>query len=532
MRWPNLTRRSFVQTAAAAMSGVATPAFAQSTEPKTLRMILQSDLRILDPIVTTVYATRDHAYMVFDTLFALDDKLVPHPQMVGDYSISADKLTYDFALRPELRFHDGSPVRGADCTASLQRWMARDVLGQAIAASMDEMAPTGDTSFRIKLKSPFPLLLAGIGKVSTVLPVIMPERLAKTDPYTQVTEMIGSGPFKWVAAEHQPGYRYVWVKNTDYVPRSEPPNWATGAKIAKVDRVEWRYIPDSATAAAALGNGEVDWWDNPPSDFWPMLNQNPDINVVHNNLLGQMTMMRFNHLQPPFDNVKMRQALLAVIDQKKILPAIAGDPENWSVCASFFTCGAPMSNDAGSEAQTSPRDFDRAKALIAEAGYNGEPIVVLDASDNPNSHMSATIIVEDMKKLGLNVDFQAMDWGTMITRRNSREPPDKGGWNIFCTGWAGIDQMDPSQNQALRANGDKAWFGWPTDPELESLRARWLVAPTQEEQRTIAVQIQKRAYEVVPYVPLGRYTNYTALRRNLKGMIISPMLLMYNVEKV
>jgi peptide/nickel transport system substrate-binding protein len=503
----------------------------RAAEPKTLRMIIQTDLRILDPIVTTVYATRNHGYMVFDTLFALDDQLSPHPQMVGDYSISGDKLVYDFALRPGLRFHDGNPVSAADCTASLRRWMVRDVLGQAIAAATDEMTTTGDTSFRIKLKSPFALLLAGLGKVSTVLPVIMPERLAKTDPYVQVTEMVGSGPFKWVAAEHEPGHRYVWIKNPDYVPRAEPPNWGTGAKIAKVDRVEWLYIPDAATAAAALGDGEVDWWDSPPADFLPMLSRNPDIAIVNNNLLGQMTMMRFNHLQPPFDKLKMRQALLAVIDQKRILPAIAGDSENWSVCASYFTCGSPMASDVGSEAMTGPRDFERAKQLIAEAGYQGEKIVMLDAADSVNSHMSATIIVEDMKKLGLNVDFQTMDWGTMITRRNSREPPDKGGWSLFCTGWAGIDLMDPSQNQALRADGGKAWFGWPTDAELERLRARWLVAPTADEQRAIAVQIQQRAYEVVPYVPLGKYITYTALRHDVTGMVVAPMLLMYNVDK-
>jgi peptide/nickel transport system substrate-binding protein len=494
-------------------------------------MIPQNDLRVLDPIWTTSYVTRNHGYCVFDTLFAFDADMKPRPQMVGAYDVSSDGLRYSFTLRDGLKFHDGEPVRAVDCVASLKRWMVRDVLGQSMAAAIEEMAPKDDKSFSIRLKNPFPLLLDGLAKVSTLLPVIMPERLAKTDPYTQVTEMVGSGPFKFVKDEFQPGHLVVYVKNVDYVPRSEPPNWASGGKLAKVDRVEWLYIPDNATASAALGAGEVDWWEAPPADYFPSLVADRNIQLVNVNLLGQMTMLRFNHLYPPFDNVKMRQAVLAAVDQKEYMSAVAGEPENWSLCPSFFTCGGPMANDADSQALTAPRDLGKAKKLIAEAGYKGEKIILLHATDTLSANATALVTFELFKKLGLNVDMQSMDFGTLVTRRASKDPPDKGGWNVFCTGWVGVDQIDPSANQGLRANGEKGWFGWPTDDKLEVLRAQWLAAPTVEARQAIAADIQREAFVSVPYVPLGKYVTNTALRKNLTGLIKAPPILMWNIEK-
>jgi peptide/nickel transport system substrate-binding protein len=527
-----LTRRRFAQSAAAfGTLAYGLPAFAQSSGPKILKMIPQNDLRVLDPIWTTSYATRNHGYMMFDTLFALDAEMKVQPQMVGAYDVSPDGLRYTFTLRDGLKFHDGEPVRAVDCIASVKRWAVRDVLGQAMATAIDEMVPQGDKSFAFHLKSPFPLLLDGLAKVSTVLPVMMPERLAKTDPYQQVTEMIGSGPFKFVKDEFQPGHKVVYLKNTDYVPRAEPPSWASGGKVVKVDRVEWISVPDAATAAAALMNGEIDWWEQPPSEYFQMLSANPAVALANINVLGQMTMLRFNQLHPPFDNVKMRQAILAVTDQKEYMSAVAGDPENWSVCPSFFTCGGPMANDVGSEALTGPRDFDKAKKLIAEAGYKGERIVLLQATDTLSSNAPGLVTADLFRKLGLNVDVQVMDFGTLVTRRASKEPPDKGDWSVFATGWVGVDQIDPATNQGLRANGGDAWFGWPTDPKLEELRARWLAAPTPEARQKIAADIQRRAFEVVPYVPLGKYVTNTALRKNLTGLIKAPPILMWNIEK-
>ncbi|HWE76900.1 MAG TPA: ABC transporter substrate-binding protein, partial [Pseudolabrys sp.] len=363
----SLTRRDFAKTAAAAAAATAVPRLpARAADDKqTLRFIAQADLRVLDPIWTTAYITRNHGYMVYDTLFAMDEAFRPHPQMVGEHTVSDDKLSYHFTLRDGLGFHDGSPVRGIDCVASLKRWMVRDSHGQSLAAALDAIKPDGDKSFSIKLKEPFSLTIEALAKVSSLAPFIMPERLANTDPYTQVTEAIGSGPFKFVKDEFQPGHMVVYVKNADYVPRQEPPSWASGGKVVKVDRVEWLNIPDATTKVAALNAGEADWWENPPLEIIPALAANPDVEIAPFDKLPLPIMVKFNWLQPPFNNIKMRQAVLAVANQADYLTALAGDKSNWQLCPSFFTCGGPMANNAGSEALTGPRDYDKAKKLVA-----------------------------------------------------------------------------------------------------------------------------------------------------------------------
>jgi peptide/nickel transport system substrate-binding protein len=438
-----ITRREF--TAAAA--GVATLARlgleerAKAAETKTLRFIPQTDVQVLDPIWTTAYVTRNHGYMVFDTLFAIDSKFKPHPQMVDGFEVSSDKLNYSFVLRDGLKFHDGQPVRGADCIASIKRWMARDALGQTLATVIADMKGGDDKNFSIHLKEPFPLLIDGLAKVSSLAPFIMPERLAKTDPYQQVTEMIGSGPFKFVKEEHQPGNKVVYVKNADYVPRSEPPDWASGGKVVKVDRVEWVVVPDVATKSAAMQNGEADWWENPPADIWPVLDANLDIYMVPASIRPSGC-VRLNWLYPPFDNVKMRQAMMMVASQSDYMTAFVGDQKYWNLCTSFFTCGGPMANNAGAQIMTGKRDYEAAKELIKEAGYKGEKIILLDAVDQPLIHTEALVTVDMLKKLGLNVEYVAADWGTVVTRRASKKRPEEGGWNIFETGWTGADLFD------------------------------------------------------------------------------------------
>ncbi len=525
-----MTRREFAATAASlAAFGFATTAEGAST--KTLRFIAGSDLRVLDPIWTTAGITRAHGYMVFDTLFALDAKFRPQPQMVGDYNISPDQLLYTFTLRDGLEFHDGEPVRGTDCVASLQRWMVRDAFGQSLAAAVDKMEAVGDKGLMIRLKEPFPLALDALAKIASP-PFIMPERLAKTDPYQQVTEAVGSGPYKFVKEEFQPGHMAVYVKNTDYVPRSEPPSWASGGKVVRVDRVEWLFVPDAMTKAAALASGEADWWDSPPPDIWPVLAANPEITLAELDPLGSMGTLRFNHLHPPFDNVKMRQAVLAAADQVDFLVAYAGDPENWKLCPSFFTCGTPMANDAGSAVLTGKRDLDKAKKLIAEAGYKGEKIVLLDAVDTPVPHSHALVAADLFRKLGLTVEIAASDWGNLTIRRASKKPVDQGGWNVFGTSWFGADMLHPGLNQCLRTNGDAAWFGWPKDDKLEALRSQWMKATDSETRQEIAAAIQERAFEVVPYIPTGQWKVRTAYRNNLKHLVLGPVIFQWGVEKI
>lgn len=513
-----------------AASLLAPTAFAQSSG-KTIKFIPEADLRSLDPIWTTAYITRNHGYMVYDTLFALDEHFKPQPQMVDTWKVSDDKLTYTFTLRDKLKFHDGQPVRSADCIASLERWMKRDVLGQAMAAVVGEMKAQDDRTFSIVLKKPFPLLLEAIGKLSSNVPFIMPERIAKTDANTQITDPTGSGPFKFVKSEWVPGNKAVYVKNPDYVPRKEPPSWAAGGKVVKVDRVEWVYIPDSATAAAAINAGEVDWWQQLPPDLVPLLQKNKDVVVRNVDPLGSIGVMRFNHLLPPFNNEKMRQALLYVVNQQDVMTVLAGDPKNWKICHSYYTCGTPMASEAGADAFKGKRDPAKAKELIKEAGYKGERIVMMTATDQPIVNSQAQVIADEMRGIGLNVDLQAMDWGTLITRRASKEPIDKGGWNIFFTWFIGPDLANPALSIPLRANGPKAWFGWPTDEKLEALRAQWFEAPDLAAQQKVAAEVQEEAFKDVPYIPTGQFVIPTAYRKNLKGVIVAPVVFLWNVEK-
>jgi peptide/nickel transport system substrate-binding protein len=498
---------------------------------KTLRFIPEADLRSLDPIWTTAYITRNHGYMVYDTLFALDENFKPQPQMVDTWKVSDDKLTYSFTLRDGLKFHDGQPVRSADCIASLERWMKRDVLGQALAESVGEMKAEDDRKFAIILKKPFPLLLEAIGKLSSNVPFIMPERVAKTDANQQITDATGSGPFRFVKQEWVPGNKAVYVKNPDYVPRKEPPSWAAGGKIAKVDRVEWLYIPDPATAANALGTGEVDWWQQLPSDLVPLLQANKDLVVKNVDPLGSIGVLRFNHLQPPFNNQKLRQALLYAVDQADTMTAVAGDPKNWRSCYSYYPCGTPMAGEAGAEPLKGKRDLAKATQLINESGYKGEKVVVMYATDQPIVNAQGLVIGELLRQLGINVDLQAMDWGTLITRRASKEPVEKGGWSLFFTWFVAPDMLNPALNAALRGNGEKAWFGWPTDAKIEALRQQWFDAPDVEAQKKVAAALQAEAFDSVPYIPTGQFVIPTAFRKELKGVIVTPVTFLWNVEK-
>ncbi|MBM3598202.1 MAG: ABC transporter substrate-binding protein [Alphaproteobacteria bacterium] len=519
-----------VTAIAAAIAAGASGALAQSAG-KTLKFIPQADLRILDPIFTTAYITRNHGYMVYDTLLAVDEKFNVKPQMAEGWSVSADKLTYTFTLRDGLKFHDGQPVRPADVIASIKRWGARDVIGQTLIERTAAMEAVDAKTFKIVLKQPFALTLEALSKPSSNTPFIMPERIANTNPNEQIKDATGSGPFKFVANEWVPGNKVVYVKNTDYVPRKEPPSWASGGKVAKVDRVEWLYIPDTATAAAAIDKGEVDWWEQVPVDLVPLLNKNKDIKVENIDPLGSLGMIRFNHTLPPFDNVKMRQALLHVVDQNDYMLAIAGDAKNGKICASYFTCGTPMASDVGTQVLLGKRDMDKAKALIKEAGYKGEKIVILSATDQPIVHAQGLLTTELLRKLGLNVELAASDWGTLITRRSSKEPLERGGWSIFHTWWVGPDLATPAQNAAIRGHGGPAWFGWPTDPEMEKLRNAWFDAPDLDTQKKVAAQMQARAFESVPYIPTAQFILPTAFRKNVEGIIVAPVAFLWNVEK-
>ena len=501
-----------------------------SAEQKVLRFIPQADLRILDPIATTAGITRNHGYMVYDTLFATDANFRIQPQMVDKWTLSKDKLTYTFTLREGLKFHDGQPVRSADCIASLERWAKRDPLGQKLAEAVASWTAVNDKTFQLKLQKPFPLTVEALGKLSLNVPFIMPERIAKTDAFQNITDATGSGPFKFVKEEWVPGNKVVYVKNTDYVPRKEAPSWAAGGKVVKVDRVEWIYIPDAATAAAALNAGEADWWEQLPPDLIPMLRKNSNIRVENRTPLGYVAVLRFNFLQPPFNNQKMREALLYILDQHDYVLAIAGDEKNGRPCYSFFACGMPFSSEIGADPLKGKRDFDHARKLIQESGYKGEKIVIISAADQSLVHPQSLLTVELLRKLGLNVELQTSDWGTLIARRASKEPVEKGGWSIFHTAFVATDLSSPAA-APLVSSGEKAWFGWPSHKKLEDLREVWFNASDPVAARKAADEVQLEAFRFVPYIPTAQFFIMTAYRSNLSGAIVAPVIFLWNVEK-
>ena len=525
----DIRRRALLAGSAALL---ARPSLAQTSSPRLLRFIPQADLTVLDPMWTTAYVTRNHGFMVFDTLFGMDSQYKPSPQMVAGFKTEDDGKLWTLGLRGGLRFHDGEPVRAQDCVASINRWAKRDAFGQALMAATDELSAKDDRTIVFRLNRPFPLLPAALGKTQTYAPVMMPERLASIDAGTQVTEMIGSGPFKFLAAERVAGVRAVYEKFKEYVPREGgTPDMTAGPKVVNVDRVEWTTIPDPTTAAQALINGEQDWWDYASADLMGLLQRSRGVNAVVQEPSGQMSQIRFNQLQPPFDNPAIRRALLGAISQEDTVTAIVGtDSKLWNVPVGYFAPNSPMASTAGLDVFTGPRDMDKVKRALKEAGYKGEKVVLLAATDFPVLKAMSDVAADALKRAGMDVDYVATDWGSVVTRRANKEPVAKGGWSAFCTAWAGADQINPAGHISLRANGEKAWFGWPDDPKLEDLRTKWFSAPDVAAQAAICAEMQQEALTSVPYIPMGQYLQPTAYRTSLDG-VLSGFAIFWNVKK-
>lgn len=508
-------RRHFL--AAAGTSLLARPAFAQPAAARVLRFVPQTDLTVVDPVFTTAYVTRNHALMIYDQLFGFDAQLRPQPQMVDAYEASGDGLTWQFRLREGLMFHDGEPVRGRDCIASIRRWGQRDALGQALLARVADMTAPDDRSFTIRLTSRFGPMLDALAKVGPSALFIMPERIAATDANTQIRETIGSGPFRFVTDERVVGSRVVYERNPTYRPRENgTASWAAGPKQVHFDRVEWVVMPDPGTAAAALRNNEVDWWENPPNDLLPALRRTREIILKRASPLGIVGTGIFNCLYPPFDKPAVRRAILRAMSQEDFMTAAAGaDPSLWNAKAGVFTPGSPLANDAGMEAITGPRDIERSKRELRDAGYNGETIVMLAPSDQAATFGLSEVGRDLFTRLGMTVDYRLSDWGTLVQRRASREPPDKGGWNFFHTSWNGLDGINPGVMTFLRANGARAWFGWPDVPALDAARQAWFDAPDLPTQRRTAEEIQRLVLDQAPYLPSGQYFSSSAYRRSI-----------------
>lgn len=511
----NWSRRKFVQTASLAGLAAAFPVrgFAQNiARSKILRVMPQADLKILDPVWTTAAITLEHGYLIYDKLFERDRKGVPHPQMAAKHDISSDGLVHEITLRDGLRFHNNTPVTSADVVQSLKRWGQRDVLGRQLMRAAEAMEAVDEKTVRFRLKEPFPAMEIALSNIRGNPPFIMPAKVAETDPSQQIADTTGSGPFMFRRDLWKSGSRVVYDKAPMYVPRSEPSDGYAGGKVVGFDRIEFTYIPDYNTAMNAIMAGETDIWELLPNDYVPVISASPDVKLDRG--MAAYGVFRPNHLFPPFDNPKARQALLHIIDQKELLTAVTGDPSFFETCPPYFACSGPYAK-AGAQGALKV-DIGRAKQLLKEGGYDGRPVVVLDTTDIAALHTASLYLAQQLRLAGINVDLQAMDWSTTISRYPLKKPPQEGGWNLFATYISAIDAVSPFVHRWI-ASGQSAEPGWPSDDQIESLRQRWLKAGSEKDRVELAAEIQKRAYEAVPYVPWGQFYTARAHRKDIQG---------------
>jgi len=529
MKSVKLSRRTVMAGAAAASALAGSTGASAQGSANVLRVVMHSDLRIIDPIWTTAYIVRNHGYMVYDTLFATDADGQIKPQMVDKYDVSADQLTHTMTLRDGLLWHDGAPVTAEDCVASIKRWAAKDAMGQKMMTFVDSIASPDAKTIVIKLKSPTGLVLAGLGKPSSNVPFMMPKRVAETDPNTQISDFTGSGPFMFKRDEWKPGDKTVYVKFDKYKPRAEPPSSLAGGKVVNVDRVEWRAISDQQQAVNALLAGEIDIIEAPTHDLLPLLKADKDIAIYDWNPLGNQYTLRPNATLKPFDNPKVREALWYAFNQKDFLDATIGNPDYYKECKAMFICGTPLETNRGLEDKLTS-NFAKARELLKEGGYDGTPIVLLHSTDLAVLTNLAPVAKSLMEKAGFKVDMQSMDWQTVVARRVKKDPANAGGWHAMLTSWVSADILNPVAAAFFNASCDKAPFGWPCDEKMEKLRDDYARATDPAKQKEIAAEVQQRAAEITTHINLGQWYQPGAHRPNVSGWLKAPAPVFWNIS--
>ncbi len=513
-----MNRRHFLLAGTAAL---AAPRIARAQDARVLRFVPYVDLAILDPMINTASQTRTHGYLVYDTLYAQDAGYRAQPEMVDGHQVDDDFKLWTLTLRDGLRFHDGTPVLARDVVASLKRWGAADPAGRALMAVVAEMTAPSDRLVKVRMHQPYRLLPDVLGKIAPSMACIMPERLASQPITKPVSEVVGSGPFRFLANERVPGSRAVYERFAQYVPRpgGGAPGLTSGPKIVNVDRVEWLTMPEASTAAAALQRGEVDWWEVPAPDLVDVLRRNQGLVTAVKDKVGVVPILRFNCLQPPFSNAGIRRAALAVARQREFMEAFSSDETTWRDGMGLFTPGTPMANAAGLDRFAGTMTPDQARRAVEAAGYKGERLVMMQPTDHPVNNAMSQVGADLFKRIGLNVDLQAMDAGTMFQRRANREGVEKGGWSCFPSMVGGADTLNPAVSFLTRGNGGDAWYGWPTIPKLEEARAAWFDAPDLPAQRALCEQMQVAALESAPHIPLGQILQPTSFRANITGVL-------------
>jgi peptide/nickel transport system substrate-binding protein len=520
-----MDRRSFL----AGLTAPAVLAFAAKAQSagrrETLRVAPETLTNIFDPHFTTSFTTRDFSYLVFDTLFAVNDRWEPRPQMIERWDRSADGMTWTFALREGLSFHDGSAVTSEDCTASLRRWGKRDALGGLLIGATKTLEPIDARQFQLQLREPFGFVLDALAKPGAMVPMIMPRRLAETSPNRPVTEPIGSGPYRFVAEEYRPGDRIVLVRNEAYRARAEPSVWASGGKHARLERVELIAMPDVSSQVSALLTGELDYVERLPADVLPVLERNRNVRVQVVSPYGYQGILRFNHLQPPFDDGRVRRAVMLAVDQAQYLPAVAGRADYARECRSMYGCGTRYETTAGMPLAA---DLAAARQLLAQSGADlTRAIVILHPANAPGIAALGLVTQDLLTRLGFGVDLQSMDLNTFFARRAKPE-----GWNVFHTTNTVPDMLTPLQNVYMNGAGAPDGFaGWPKDAEVERLRRAFAATSDEGEHKRMAGDIHRRVAEAGFYMPLGQFVAASAWRSDLTDVPTGPAMFLWGIGR-
>ncbi len=510
---------------------LAAPALAQPARARTLRFMPQAALASLDPIFNPTTIVTTHGYCVFDTLYGCDRSLRPQPQMAEGHSVSADGLTWTIRLRNGLRFHDGQPVRALDCIASLKRWGARDGFGGLLLKAVAEWQAPDDRTISIRLHRPFPALLDALAKPAASPAFIMPERIAAlpADKPIGIEQMIGSGPWRFLGAEFVQGAKSVYAKNEAYVPRAEPAEAAAGGKHVHFDRLELIWIPDGGTAAAALQTGEIDWIEYPLPDLVPVLQRDRGITTQVYDPNGFLGFLRFNALHPPFNNLEVRRAIREVMVQSDYMAAVAL-PGDWQECHAVFPCGLPGVTEFPAKTPDAAA-MQRARDALKAAGYAGEPVVVVNPSDFPAVTQQGRVTADLLRRLGVTVELFESDWATVIARRANKAPPAQGGWNLHNTNFPAAAIANPAVSPIIRGNGERAWFGWPTDAASEAEVEAWISAADAVGQARAMGGLQEAAWKSIPFAPTGLFRLRTAFRSDLSGVLQGPNPFLWNLRR-
>jgi peptide/nickel transport system substrate-binding protein len=511
-------------------AAVVRPAMGQHQQP--LRLVMNTELQVLDPVFTPSVVTRAFGYMVWDTLVGVDSRGEPRPQMLESWEVSGDGLTWTFKLRPGLEWHDGTPVTAEDCILSIRRWGARDGLGRQLMAAARGLRAVGQDTFVLELSRPFGQVLDALGKAATLVPFMMPARLAQTPPNQQIQEVIGSGPFIFRREEWRAGDRVVFHRNPRYRPRPEPADGLAGGKVVHLDRAEFVSIPDHSTKVSALQAGEIDYIERAPLDFIEALRRDRRVVVTRGLGGGQIFgVLTLNHTQPPFDNVLVRRALQQAIHQPDVVAAL-GLPADMvrERCLTLYMCGGRYETEAGAEPlrQASP---ERARTLLREAGYGNERVVVLHARDSALIDPIAMVAIDQMRRAGFNLDVRSTDWSTVAQLRTRREPVEQGGWSVVPLVWTGFDMENPIVNPAMVYNCANAYPGWWCDEEQVPLLQRFAAEGDAAKRRELAAELQARAHENVSVVILGQYASPAVYRADLKGLLEVGFPVLWNIQR-